>query len=76
MLTGWACFRKLNVLGFPISDHSDFYGLIKFIEEVNPKKVFVVHGYTKEFASEIKKRLKIEAVPIDETNQRYVLKSY
>ncbi|OYT42487.1 MAG: hypothetical protein B6U78_01145 [Candidatus Aenigmarchaeota archaeon ex4484_224] len=74
VLTGWALFRKLNHLGFPISDHSDFYELLEYVKQVNPKKVIVVHGFTKEFAKEVRKRLRIDAIHLDESNPEISLK--
>ncbi|MEM7825347.1 MAG: MBL fold metallo-hydrolase [Candidatus Aenigmatarchaeota archaeon] len=61
LLTGWAVSRKYSVEAFPISDHCDFEQLMIFIQEVRPKKVFCIHGYAKELAEEIRKKLKIDA---------------
>ncbi|MEM5844091.1 MAG: MBL fold metallo-hydrolase [Candidatus Aenigmatarchaeota archaeon] len=61
VVTGWALFRNYGVETFPISDHCDFEQLMLFIQEVKPKKVICVHGYAKDLAYEIRKRLKIQA---------------
>lgn len=61
VLTGWALSRRYSVKAFPISDHCDFEQLMLFVQEVRPKKVVCVHGYAKELAEEIRKRLKIQA---------------
>ncbi len=61
VLTGWALSRDYGVKAFPISDHCDFEQLMLFVQEVKPKKVFCVHGYVKELAEEIRKKLKIQA---------------
>lgn len=48
-LTGWALEpaapRRYNVdAAFPLSDHADFDGLLKYVRTVQPKKVYTVHG--------------------------------
>ncbi|MGQ9596961.1 MAG: MBL fold metallo-hydrolase RNA specificity domain-containing protein [Thermoproteota archaeon] len=40
---------------FPLSDHADFNGLLKIVEETAPEKVFTVHGFSKEFSHELRK---------------------
>lgn len=64
VLTGWAISRNYGCDGIPLSDHCDFNQLIKYVEQVNPKRVFCVHGYEREFTREIKERLKIPAFTI------------
>jgi Cft2 family RNA processing exonuclease len=61
VLTGWALSRDYSVKAFPISDHCDFEQLMLFVQEVKPKKVFCVHGFARELAEEIRKKLKIQA---------------
>ena len=41
---------KDEEVGIPISDHVDFNGLIKTIEEVEPKKIYVAYGYSYKFS--------------------------
>ncbi len=65
VLTGWSEFRDLKTLGFPISDHADFFQLMKYVEMISPKKVFCVHGYVEEFAKEVEKNLGIKAIPLN-----------
>ncbi len=61
MLTGWALqpgakYRyRIDEL-IALSDHADHPGLMECIREVSPKKVLTVHGYTKEFAAELRSR--------------------
>ena len=47
-VSGWCAFSEWALrsvdAGFPISDHSDFSGTMKFVEECNPKQVYTVHG--------------------------------
>lgn len=61
VLTGWSSFRDYGTQGFSLSDHCDFDQLLLFIRQVNPKKVYCVHGYAKELAREVKRRLNISA---------------
>ncbi|MEM0324668.1 MAG: MBL fold metallo-hydrolase [Candidatus Aenigmatarchaeota archaeon] len=54
--SGWALVRKFkNIEGFVISDHLDFNGLIEFVKNVNPKKIYTVHGFSEIFANELRK---------------------
>lgn len=61
MLTGWALqagsfyrYRVDEVI--PMSDHADHPGLMECIARVRPKRVLTVHGYTKEFAAELREK--------------------
>lgn len=67
-LTGWVTDN--SVFGFPLSDHCDFKQIMEYVEQVNPKKVYCVHGFTKELAREIKNRLKIPAQPLENPLQK------
>ncbi len=40
--------------GFPLSDHSDFYGLMEFVRKVSPQMVYTTHGFTKGFSDCLK----------------------
>lgn len=73
VLTGWSLFRNSGVLGFPLSDHCDFNQLIKFVKEVEPKKVYCVHGYKKEFAKEVRSRLGIPARALQKNGQKNLI---
>ncbi len=43
--TGWAIKYRFNVdKAFPLSDHADFYDIVEYIKQANPKKVNFVHG--------------------------------
>ncbi|MGQ0613041.1 MAG: MBL fold metallo-hydrolase RNA specificity domain-containing protein [Planctomycetaceae bacterium] len=49
---------------FRLSDHSDYDGLIAFVNAVQPRKVFVLHGYAAEFSADLRRRgYDAEAVP-------------
>ena len=59
MLTGWAMqpgakyrYRVDEII--PFSDHADHPGLIECIQRVRPKQILTVHGFTKEFAAELR----------------------
>lgn len=67
-VSGWCAFASWAMrgvdAGFPVSDHSDFGGTMKFIEECAPKQVYTVHGSTKELAKQVEKQLGIKAKPL------------
>lgn len=67
--TGWDFYRK-GVRGFPLSDHADFNQLMHYVRESSPKQVFTHHGFAKEFAHSIKRKLGINARPLDGGSQR------
>jgi len=73
VLTGWSLFRNYGVQGFPLSDHCDFDQLMNFIQQVNPKRVFCVHGYANQLAKEINKRLKIKSQTLLRREQRILI---
>jgi DNA ligase-1 len=61
MLTGWALqpgakyrYRVDEVI--PLSDHADHPGLMECISRVRPRKVLTVHGFAREFASELRQQ--------------------
>jgi Cft2 family RNA processing exonuclease len=64
--SGWAAFQLFNAYDrkIPLSDHADFWDIIKFVEQCSPEKVYTVHGYPRELAREIRDRLGIEAYPL------------
>lgn len=59
VLTGWKYSRGAKLVN--VSDHCDFSSLLDFITQVNPKKVYTVHGFTKDFAKSVENKLKISA---------------
>jgi Cft2 family RNA processing exonuclease len=65
-VTGWGD-RTLGggiERAFPLSDHSDFPGLLRVVEKVGASKVHVQHGYAEEFAAALRERgHDAEAVP-------------
>jgi Cft2 family RNA processing exonuclease len=72
-VTGWALdpgavYRYKCDAAFPLSDHSDFPGLIEFVQRVQPRLVYTVHGFAREFAGTLRAR-GIEAWALGEDNQ-------
>ena len=60
-ITGWAMdsscrFRSGTDAAFPLSDHADYDGLLELVQRVQPKKVFTVHGFAREFAATLRER--------------------
>ena len=53
---------------FPLSDHADFPDLLAFVERVQPKIVYTLHGFAKEFAATLRAR-GVEAWAIGQQNQ-------
>jgi DNA ligase-1 len=73
MVTGWAIdpgavYRYQCDAAFPLSDHADFTDLLRFVEIVQPKRVFTVHGYVEEFARTLRER-GVEAWALGVANQ-------
>ena len=60
-ITGWAIdpaaiYRYQCDAAFPLSDHADYADLLSFVELVQPKRVYTVHGYVEEFARTLRER--------------------
>jgi DNA ligase-1 len=61
MVSGWgmepgAKFRYQCDEVFPLSDHAGYDDLLAFVAAVNPARVFTIHGYTREFAADLRHR--------------------
>ena len=59
VLTGWAVdpncrFRYQAHAAFPLSDHADFPDLIELVKQVQPKKVYTLHGFAADFAQTLR----------------------
>ncbi|MEM3737511.1 MAG: MBL fold metallo-hydrolase [Candidatus Bathyarchaeia archaeon] len=64
MATGWALrFRRAN-RSFPLSSHADFYQLLSYVRHVKPKIVYTSLGMNGELASQIRKKIGVEAQPL------------
>jgi Cft2 family RNA processing exonuclease len=72
-VTGWALdrstiYRAKCDAAFPLSDHAGFDDLLRFVERVQPQRVFTVHGFATEFAATLRAR-GIEAWALGRENQ-------
>lgn len=61
LISGWAMdsgntYRYRCDAAFPLSDHADFPALLKLVELVQPRRVFTVHGFAREFAATLRAR--------------------
>lgn len=73
MASGWAVdpnavYRYRCDAVFPLSDHADYPDLLRFVELVRPRVVYTVHGFTAEFARDLRER-GIEAWAFEGDNQ-------
>ncbi|MDQ5979230.1 MAG: putative mRNA 3-end processing factor [Verrucomicrobiota bacterium] len=71
--SGWALDSSAKYqfgcdAAFPLSDHADFPDLLAFVERVQPKVVYTVHGFAREFAATLRAR-GIEAWALGQQNQ-------
>ncbi len=69
--SGWK--GNFGFKAFPLSDHADFNQLLEYVEKSNPKNVLTNHGFAKELASSIRRKLGINARPLDEKGQSNLL---
>jgi Cft2 family RNA processing exonuclease len=72
-ITGWALdpgaiYRYQCDAAFPLSDHAGFPDLLAFVDRVQPRLVYTVHGYAQEFARTLRAR-GIEAWALGAENQ-------
>src|SRR6058998_2801706 len=73
LISGWAVdpnavYRYAVDAAFPLSDHADYDDLIRYAELVQPRRVFTLHGFAAEFATDLRMR-GIEAWALSEENQ-------
>ena len=73
VITGWALdtgakYRNQCDAVFPLSDHADFPDLLRFVDLVQPRRVYTVHGFAVEFAQTLRAR-GIEAWALGGENQ-------
>jgi len=73
MISGWAVdpnavYRYGVDAAFPLSDHADYDDLVRYVELVQPRRVFTLHGFAAEFASDLRAR-GIEAWALSKENQ-------
>lgn len=72
-LTGWALepgaiYRLQCDAAFPLTDHADYPDLLRYVELVQPRRVFTLHGFAAAFARDLRER-GIEAWALSEHNQ-------
>lgn len=60
--TGWAAVYG-GERDVPLSDHADFYDLLRAVDRVSPEKIYVAYGFTRKFA-EILRGLGYDAEPL------------
>lgn len=77
MMTGWALqpgarYRYQVDEIFPLSDHADYPELLDTVQMVKPKRVYLVHGYTQEFAADLR-ALGYEAWTLEKADQMELL---
>jgi Cft2 family RNA processing exonuclease len=66
LVTGWGIeygFQGIDKV-FCLSDHADFWQLLRYVKESGAKTVYTVHGYDKDFAEHLNHKLKIGARPL------------
>ena len=73
VVTGWAIdssakYRYGCDAAFPLSDHADYNDLLAFVDLVQPKIVYTLHGFAREFAATLRAR-GVEAWAIGQQNQ-------
>ena len=73
MISGWAVdpnavYRYQVDAAFPLSDHADYNDLVRYVDLVQPKRVFTLHGFAAEFARNLRER-GIEAWALSAENQ-------
>ncbi|MBD3285772.1 hypothetical protein GF359_04875 [candidate division WOR-3 bacterium] len=57
MVTGWALSRNgSRRIQIPLSDHADFGELLRYVDKVNPRRVWTTHGYARELATALRHR--------------------
>src|SRR5438128_6437077 len=73
MISGWAVdpnaiYRYQVDAAFPLSDHADYNDLVRYVDLVQPKRVFTLHGFAGQFACDLRER-GVEALALSEENQ-------
>ncbi len=73
MVSGWAVdpnavYRYQVDAAFPLSDHADYNDLIRYVDLVQPRRVFTLHGFAVEFARDLRER-GVEAWALNKENQ-------
>lgn len=78
VVTGWALDKAFvkSVFradeGFPLSNHADYNELLQLVEVTKPKIVYLIHGFSAEFAMTLQKR-GFNAKPLETPSQLKLL---
>lgn len=72
MATGWGFRNGFDAI-FPLSDHADFSQSMEYVKQAEPKLVVTMHGFEKELASYIQRRLGIAARPLGKKGQKTIM---
>jgi len=70
--SGWLFRNYPHSKVFPLSDHADFLQLMHYIRQAEPKTVLTTHGFEREFANYIRRKLRINARALTEQKQSYL----
>jgi putative mRNA 3-end processing factor len=75
--TGWALRNSFAGVdaAFPLSDHSDYNALKKFVEATGARKVWCTYGFAEEFAAELR-REGVDAFAVSEESMQKQLVEY
>jgi DNA ligase-1 len=73
LISGWAVdpnavYRYRVDAAFPLSDHADYDDLIRYVELVQPRRVYTLHGFAADFARDLRAQ-GVEAWALSEENQ-------
>src|SRR6184192_2527518 len=73
MISGWAVdpnavYRYQIDAAFALSDHADYDDLLRYVELVQPRRVFTLHGFAAAFACDLRAR-GVEAWALSQENQ-------
>ena len=73
IISGWAVdpsaiYRYQVDAAFALSDHADYNDLVRYVELVQPRRVFTLHGFAASFARDLRGH-GIEAWALSEENQ-------
>lgn len=59
--SGWAqstkfAYARQHDYSMPLSDHCDYNELLQMVKDCNPEKIYTVHGFVEEFATDLVKK--------------------
>jgi len=70
--TGWEFYSNAFNKVFALSDHADFQQLVHYVQESEAKRVLTTHGFVREFARHLKRKLGINAMPLSSKGQKSI----